>query len=80
MTYSPLLRRSCLVISLLGLPLLLQGCLAAAATGVVVGTAVGVTGAVVGTTGKVVGAAIPDGDDEDDDKKKKKSKKDKSED
>ncbi|MFN3229520.1 MAG: hypothetical protein ACK41P_06695 [Asticcacaulis sp.] len=56
----------------------LSGCLAAAATGAVVGTAVGVTGAVVGTgvaaTGAVVGAVIPDGDKE---KKSKKNKKDK---
>lgn len=64
-------QRLFLLSALLGLPLLLQGCLAAAATGAVVGTAVGVTGAVVGTTGKVVGAAI---DDDDDDEKKKKEK------
>ncbi|MFT4091481.1 MAG: NF038104 family lipoprotein [Asticcacaulis sp.] len=81
MKHPSLLRRICLFIPLLGLPIMLQGCLAAAATGAVVGTAVGVTGAVVGTTGKVIGAAIPDGDDdENDEKKSKKSKKDKSED
>ncbi|UDF04663.1 NF038104 family lipoprotein [Asticcacaulis sp. AND118] len=62
--------------ALIGLPLLLQGCLAAAVTGAAVGTAVGVTGAVIGTTGKVVGAAIPDGDDEKKDKKDKKKQKD----
>jgi hypothetical protein len=49
----------------------LSGCLAAMATGAVVGTAVGVTGAAVKTTAKgagmVVGAVIPGGD-----KKKKK--------
>ncbi|ESQ80422.1 NF038104 family lipoprotein [Asticcacaulis sp. YBE204] len=60
--------------ALLGLPLMLQGCLAAAVTGAAVGTAVGVTGAVIGTTGKVIGAAIPDGDDEKKDKKDKKKK------
>lgn len=51
----------------------LSGCLAAMATGAVVGTAVGVTGAVVKTgvkgTGMVVGAMIPDGDK--DEKKKR---------
>lgn len=62
--------------ALIGLPLLLQGCLAAAVTGAAVGTAVGVTGAVIGTTGKVVGAAIPDSDDEKKDKKDKKKQKD----
>jgi|GEM_PF-2581024 len=54
---------------LLGLPLMLQGCVAAAITGAAVGTAVGVTGAVIGTSAKVVGAAIP-GDDDDEKKKK----------
>lgn len=60
------------LIFIAGTALLMQGCVAAAATGAVVGTAVGVTSAAVKTTGAVVGAAIPDGDDEDDDKKKKK--------
>ena len=59
-----------LTILIIGAALGLQGCLAIAATGAVVGTAVGVTGAAVGATGKVVGAAIPDGDDEE--KKEKK--------
>lgn len=62
--------------ALIGLPFLLQGCVAVAVTGAAVGTAVGVTGAVVGTTGKVVGAAVPDGDDKKKDKKDKKNKKD----
>lgn len=47
----------------------LSGCLAVAATGAVVGTAVGVTGAAVKTTAKgagmVVGAVIPGGGDKD---------------
>ncbi|GGZ41138.1 NF038104 family lipoprotein [Asticcacaulis endophyticus] len=58
-------------ILLVGTALSLQGCVAVAVTGAVVGTAVGVTGAAVKTTGAVVGAAIPDGDDEKKDKKKK---------
>jgi hypothetical protein len=58
--------------ALIGVPLLLQGCVAVAVTGAAVGTAVGVTGAVVGTTGKVIGAAIPHGDDKRKDKKNKK--------
>jgi|GEM_PF-2451820 len=74
MISSTLLRRSGLCLLCLGLPLMLQGCLAVAATGAVVGTAVGVTSAVVGTTGKVIGAAIPDGDD--DEKNPQKSEKD----
>lgn len=53
----------------------LSGCLAAMATGAVVGTAVGVTGAVVGAgvkgTGMVVGAILPGGDDKKDEKKKR---------
>jgi hypothetical protein len=55
---------------LAGVALSLSGCLAVAATGAVVGTAVGVTGAAVGVTAKGVGMAagaiIPDGDDDDD--------------
>ena len=51
---------------LAGAALSLSGCLAVAATGAVVGTAVGVTGAAVGVTAKGVGMAagaiIPDGD------------------
>jgi hypothetical protein len=48
---------------------MLSGCLAVAATGAVVGTAVGVTGAAVKGTAKgagmVVGAVVPgDGDDD----------------
>jgi len=47
----------------------LSGCLAVAATGAVVGTAVGVTGAAVKTTAKgagmVVGAVVPGGGDKD---------------
>jgi hypothetical protein len=54
---------------------LLSGCLAAMATGAVVGTAVGVTGAVVGAgvkgTGMVVGAVIPGGGDKKDEKKRR---------
>ncbi len=38
--------------------LCLQGCLAVAATGAVVGTTVGVAGAVVGTTVKAGGAVV----------------------
>ena len=56
-----------------GAVLTLSGCLAVAATGAVVGTAVGVTGAAVGVTAKgagmAVGAIIPDGDDKDDKRK-----------
>jgi hypothetical protein len=44
----------------------LSGCLAVAATGAVVGTAVGVTGAAVKGTGIVVGAVIPGGGDKKD--------------
>ena len=59
---------------LAGAALGLSGCLAVAATGAVVGTAVGVTGAAVGVTAKGVGmaagAVIPDGDDEKDDKRR----------
>jgi hypothetical protein len=62
------------MILILALPLALGGCLAVAATGAVVGTAVGVTGAVVGTTAKVgkaaVGAAIPDGDEDERDQRR----------
>lgn len=58
---------------LAGAALPLSGCLAVAATGAVVGTAVGVTGAAVGVTAKGVGMAagaiIPDGDDKDDKRK-----------
>ncbi|MFT3997107.1 MAG: NF038104 family lipoprotein [Asticcacaulis sp.] len=75
-----LVTRTAGLIALLGLPLMLQGCVAAAVTGAAVGTAVGVTGAVIGTTGKVVGAAIPDGDDKKEKKDKKDKKKDKDED
>lgn len=57
---------------LVGVALSLSGCLAVAATGAVVGTAVGVTGAAVGVTAKGVGMAagaiIPDGDDDEDDR------------
>lgn len=53
----------------------LCGCLAVAATGAVVGTAVAVTGTAVGVTAKGVGmaagAVIPDGDDKGEDKKRK---------
>lgn len=59
---------------LAGAALSLSGCLAVAATGAVVGTAVGVTGAAVGVTAKGVGMAagaiIPDGDDDKDGKRK----------
>jgi hypothetical protein len=68
------MKKSLLGLALLAFSLSLQGCLAVAAGGAVVG----VTGAVVGTgvkaTGAVVGAAIPDGD------KDKKDKKDKEDD
>jgi hypothetical protein len=72
-----MLKRLTLISSALAATLLLQGCVAEAVTGAVVGTAVGVTGAVVGTTGKVIGAAIPDSDKKD---KKDKKKKDKDQD
>ncbi|MCR5878781.1 hypothetical protein [Phenylobacterium sp. J367] len=56
---------------LTALGLSLSGCLAVAATGAVVGTAVGVTGAAVKTTAKaggmVVGAVVPGGGDKDED-------------
>jgi hypothetical protein len=52
----------------------LQGCLAAMATGAVVGTAVGVTGAAVKTTAKgvgmVAGAVIPGGGKKDEKKER----------
>ena len=55
---------------LAGAALSLSGCLAVAATGAVVGTAVGVTGAAVGVTAKGVGmaagAVIPDREDRED--------------
>jgi len=61
--------RAALILFALASSLSLGGCLAVAATGAVVGTAVGVTGAAVGGAAKVggaaVGAVIPDGDDED---------------
>ena len=49
--------RKTVPVALLLTAFLLQGCLAAAAVGVVAGTAVGVTGAVVGGAAKGVGAA-----------------------
>lgn len=65
--------RALLILSILASSLALSGCLAVAATGAVVGTAVGVTGAAVGGAAKVggaaVGAVIPDGDDEKDDRR-----------
>jgi hypothetical protein len=51
-----------LLIVALCTPVLLSSCLAVAATGAVVGTAVGVTSAVVGGAVDVV---TPDGDDDD---------------
>lgn len=67
-----LIARLCL---LAGAALTLSGCLAVAATGAVVGTAVGVTGAAVGVTAKGVGMAagaiIPGGDDDEKDAKRK---------
>jgi hypothetical protein len=55
--------------ALVGMGLGLQGCLAAAVGGAVVGTAVGVTGAAVKTTAKGVGmvarAVIPGGKKDD---------------
>lgn len=60
--------RAVLILVTFASSLALSGCLAVAATGAVVGTAVGVTGAAVGGAAKVggaaVGAVIPDGDDD----------------
>jgi hypothetical protein len=64
--------KSLLGLALMAAALSLQGCLAVAATGAVVGTAGAVVGTGVKATGKVVGAAIPDGDKDKKDKKNKK--------
>ena len=67
--------RAVLILVTFASSLALSGCLAVAATGAVVGTAVGVTGAAVGGAAKVggasVGAVIPDGDDKDDRRKRR---------
>jgi hypothetical protein len=60
------------IISLIIASALLQGCLAVAATGVVVGTAGAVVGTGVKVGGAVVGAAIPNGEAKKKDKKDKK--------
>lgn len=71
------LRRTLMMMALLGASIGLQGCVATV-VGATVGTAVGVTAAAVGTTAKVggavVGAAIPDGDVDCSKKKNRKKK------
>ena len=67
--------RALMILIALASSLVLSGCLAVAATGAVVGTAVGVTGAAVGGAAKVGGAAvdavIPDGDGDEDRREKR---------